>query len=141
MQSYEYDVFVYLGRTRGPPHDGPQTPKNWLVFQHVDGTGFGNYYGAVNGGVRDVIGAWPMSDYRVYCKHGNFNEDVFCLPPEKCYCFRPVHEIYGEQDSDDEDDDDEEEEDGDEEEEAKQHDALVLSPLTPDDIVAEAIAL
>ena len=53
----------------------------------------------MNGGMRDVIGAWPMSDYWVYDDEGNYDKDVFCLPPEEVY------------DDEDEEEDEEEEED------------------------------
>ncbi|GMI06056.1 hypothetical protein TrVE_jg5697 [Triparma verrucosa] len=110
MQSYDPDLFEYLGRTAsgGKPHvtrHGTVTvTAGWLMFKHIDGTGFGNYHGAVNGGVRDVIFAWPMSEYWVSNDEGFYDENVFCLPPEKCYCFRK-EEPYKE----DEDDDEEEE--------------------------------
>ena len=112
MQNYDYDLFRYLGRTIEGTHN---SPPNWLIFRHIDGTGYGDSYGAVNGGVRDVIGAWPLSDYWVYDKNGNYDKDVFCLPLEKCYCMRPIHEIYGYDDDEDEDEDEEDEEDADEE--------------------------
>ena len=56
----------------------------------VHGTGIGSSYGAANGGMRDVIGAWPQKDYWVYDNEGNYDESVICLPPHMCYCFRRI---------------------------------------------------
>ena len=67
------------------------TPVGWLIFKHVDGPwGIEEGYGAVNGGVRDAIGAWPQTQYRVYDGEGNYDRGVMCLPPAKCHGFRVV---------------------------------------------------
>ena len=90
----ETEVFEYLGRTTGSGKESHVTPPGWLIFKHVDGAwGIEDGFGAINGGVRDVIGAWPQSAYRVYDDDGNFENGVMCLPPEKCYCFR-LHEMF-----------------------------------------------
>jgi hypothetical protein len=113
MQNYELDVFEYVGRTAGSSvshatRHGPVTvAAGWLIFKHIDGSGFGDYYGALNGGMRDVINAWPESDYWVYDDEGEYDENVFCLPPDKCYCFRKLEEYMDEEEDDEEEDDEE----------------------------------
>ncbi|GHP03333.1 hypothetical protein PPROV_000208800 [Pycnococcus provasolii] len=84
MQSFVPDIFEYLGRD----------DDDWLMFRHDCGTGFGDYYGATNGGMRDVINAWPMSEYEIPGK------DVYTfirLPISMCWAFRLMED-------DDEDD-------------------------------------
>ena len=117
MQSYMPDCFEYLGRTTGVGTNETwsmgddawssrgikRTPKGWLVFRH-DGSGrhgVGGSYGAVNGGMRDVIGAWPLLKYHLYDAKGEVvdGEHILCLPPSMVYCFRAV-------DMEDEEDDD-----------------------------------
>ena len=63
--------------------------------------------------MRDVIGAWPVTDYWVYDNDGNYDKDVFSLPPEMCYCFR-VPETYSEDEAEELDFDEDEIEDEDE---------------------------
>ena len=108
MQSFEPDCFEYLGRAKGvgvdemwsmgeekwSPRGAKRTPKGWLVFKH-DGYGrhgVGGSYGAINGGMRDVIGAWPVFGYYLYDAKGNpvDEEHILCLPPSMCYCFRAM---------------------------------------------------
>ena len=69
------DIFEYQGRTT----------DNWLIFRHVEGDGFH----IVNGGVRDIIGAWPMETYAI-------PDDPFLikLPPDLCYMFRVEEHSY-----------------------------------------------
>lgn len=106
----ETEVFMYLGRTVGSGTQPYVTPPNWLIFKHVDGAwGIEDGFGAINGGVRDVIGAWPQSAYRVYDDDGNFENGVMCLPPEKCYCFRFHEEMFDDDDDEEEEEDDEDE--------------------------------
>ncbi|XRB11838.1 hypothetical protein RI054_03g16710 [Pseudoscourfieldia marina] len=116
------DVFEYLGRTVGSGTQPYVTPPGWLIFKHVDGAwGIEDGFGAVNGGVRDAIGAWPQSAYRVYDNNGNFEKGVMCLPPEKCYCFRLHEEMFDDDvvhndiptSIEDDDDDEDEDDDGD----------------------------
>ena len=100
MQSYDEDVFEYVGRTVKIDAVSAErvTPAGWLIFRHMSGAGISGNGIALNGGVRDVIGAWPIDKYHLYDHNGQFDRKVFCLPPEKCYCFRCV-----DVDSDDED--------------------------------------
>jgi len=109
MQSFMPDCFEYLGRATGvgsnetwsmgdeewSPRGVKRTPKGWLVFRH-DGHGrhgVGESYGAVNGGMRDVIGAWPLLEYYLYDANGEVvdGDHILCLPPSMVYCFRTVH--------------------------------------------------
>ncbi|KAJ1460911.1 hypothetical protein M885DRAFT_508370 [Pelagophyceae sp. CCMP2097] len=72
---------------------GPHvTPAGWLLFEQFccNHRGvYGGSYGSIDGGLRDVIDAWPMSEYRAFDKDGNYDETVICLPPAMCYCMRP----------------------------------------------------
>jgi hypothetical protein len=85
----EPEVFEYLGRTFQSGKEPSATLPGWIIFRHVDGPwGIEGGHGAVNGGVRDVMGAWPMNEYRVYDDNGEYEHGVMCLPPEKCFGFR-----------------------------------------------------
>ena len=86
------EIFEYAGRTEEAPRGAPHAvPAGWLIFRHVEGPwGIEEGYGAVNGGVRDAVGAWPHTEYRVYDGEGNFEKGVMCLPPVKCRGFRVV---------------------------------------------------
>ena len=55
------DIFVYEGRTN----------EGWLVFKHLEGGGFNQ----TNGGVRDAIGAWPLSKYSLRLPNGERDLD------------------------------------------------------------------
>jgi hypothetical protein len=108
MQGYEYDCFEYLGRAKGIGTDEmwsmgdndrssrgvERTPKGWLVFKHdgCSGNGVDGSYGAVNGGMRDVINAWPVYQYYLYDAKGEpvDKDHILCLPPRMCYCFRKL---------------------------------------------------
>jgi len=58
----------------------------------------------------------------VYDDEGKYDENVFCLPPDKCYCFRKPEEYDDDEEDDDEEDkEDDDEEDDDEEEDKKEH--------------------
>ena len=65
----DFDIFEYQGRTT----------NNWLIFRHVEGDGFH----IVNGGVRDMIGAWPIENYAI-----PDDPSLIKLPPDLCYMFR-----------------------------------------------------
>lgn len=102
------DIFEFIGRTKvevtapckkgfcpcwnsKANKNGHKTPVGWIILKHVKGSGCGisGNHGAVNGGVRDAIGAWPIADYCVFKNSdGDYDEDVFCLPPSKCGGFR-----------------------------------------------------
>ena len=71
------DVFEYEGRTS----------EGWLIFHHLEGGGFHGYHG-LNGGVRDAIGAFPVSTYEVQLPNGERDLDRIKLPPSMCYMFR-----------------------------------------------------
>ena len=109
MQSFDPDLFIYLGRTVASGKAPHETPPGWLMWRHIEGSGIGDSYGAINGGVRDVIGAWPMSDYWVYDDDGQYDKGVFCLPPNMCYCFRPFRDEDSEDDEEESEDEDEDE--------------------------------
>lgn len=76
------------GCGRGPT--GHVTPAGWLKFRQVcrNHRGLGEHYGAIRGGFRDACDAWPASDHMAYGKNGEYDENVVCLPPEKCAGFR-----------------------------------------------------
>ena len=76
------DVFEYEGRTS----------EGWLIFHHIEGGGFHGYHG-LNGGVRDAIGAFPVSIYGVKLPNGERDVDRFKLPPKMCYMFRREIEV------------------------------------------------
>ena len=65
----DFDIFEYQGRTT----------NNWLIFRHVEGDGFH----IVNGGVRDMIGAWPIENYEI-----SDDPSLIKLPPDLYYMFR-----------------------------------------------------
>ena len=79
------DVFAYEGRTS----------EGWLVFKHLEGGGFHGYHGT-NGGVRDAIGAWPLSKYSLRLPNGERDVDRIQLPPSMCYMFRREIEVESE---------------------------------------------
>jgi hypothetical protein len=87
---WEPDKFEYVGRSQ----DGDSARQSgWLIFRHLEGQSgimgtHGNSYWGCNGGMMDVIGAWPSRDYRVAADDGSFDADLICLPPEMCYGFR-----------------------------------------------------
>jgi hypothetical protein len=67
---------------------GSAVPKNWLRFEHIeDGAFF-----VTTGGVRDAWHAWPLGDYYEFDNEGRYDENIVCLPLEKCYGFRPYFE-------------------------------------------------
>lgn len=68
---YDYDVFAYMGRKKS---------NNWLLFEHVYGDGLH----IVNGGLRDLLGAWPIQKYSLKHTDGTYDEDILCLPPKLC---------------------------------------------------------
>ena len=76
------DVFAYEGRTS----------EGWLVFKHLEGGGFNQ----TNGGVRDAIGAWPLSTYSLRLPNGERDVDRIKLPPSMCYMFRREIEVESE---------------------------------------------
>jgi hypothetical protein len=119
MQNYEMELFEYVGRAsdadvspcgkaicegcelcgkRGHHH----LKKKWLTFRHVETPGtFGinansttsaTWYHALNGGMRDVAWAWNKV-FDVYRDDGTKDEDMICLPPDMCYCFRKAGEL------------------------------------------------
>lgn len=115
----ELDHFDYVGRTTGNAH----TPAGWLIFRHL-GLGRGicanGSHGGLNGGMRDAIGAWPMSKYYNYEPNGSIpNENEIALPLRMCWAFRPADD---EDDEDDYDEDNHDEDNHDEDEEDKDHD-------------------
>ena len=81
------DEFEYLGRADG----SSQTPAGWLLFRHLGvGRGicaYGSHSGC-NGGMRDAIGAWPLTSYFNYEQDGTYDEDEIALPLEMCWGFR-----------------------------------------------------
>ena len=99
MQCYDNDLFQYKGRTVGSGKEPNITPAGWLIFKHLWGAGIGDEYHAINGGMRDVIDAWPQKDYWVYDDEGNYDPKIFCLPPSMCYCFRK-QEVYSSEEDD-----------------------------------------
>ena len=115
--SFQPETFEYIGRTTasGKP---PQhvTQAGWLIFKYVAGYGIEGGYHANNGGVRDVIGAWPARNYRVYDAEGHYEKGVFCLPPSKCYCLRKVEYSEFEEAIESEEDEEGEESEGEESE-------------------------
>ena len=52
-----------------------------LIFKYLHGYSW-HGYADLNGGVRDLLGAFPMSDYCVYDEKGNYDEvsekELFC---------------------------------------------------------------
>ena len=89
--NYEWgvDVFSFEGRT----------DDNWLIFRYIEGPGLK----ITEGGVRDALGAFPITDYTVIGKEDD--PDVLRLPLSMCYGFREFcGSIYDEDDEDDEDD-------------------------------------
>ena len=88
----ENDVFEYLGRTKGSGVPPKVTPPGWYKFKWVGlaGVQFWN----LNGGVRDLMGAYPTRDYNLYDDQGNvvcigrvpahWESDIICLPPSMC---------------------------------------------------------
>lgn len=91
VQSFQPETFEYIGRTKvGGKPPRAVTQAGWLIFKHLYGYGIEHNHHAVNGGVRDVINAWPTWAYRVYDAEGHYEKGVFCLPPSMCYCFRKI---------------------------------------------------
>lgn len=104
MHSFQTNIFQYVGRTKESGKPPLVTPPGRLAFRHLRGAGIGSHYHAVHGGVRDVTGAWPLPDYCVYDGNGNYDRDVFCLPPKMCYSFRKFYAIESEEDDSREED-------------------------------------
>ena len=99
------EIFEYLGRATGEPTAGPlATPKGWLLFRWVDGPwGIGGGHGAVNGGVRDACGAFPIDKYVLYRPDGSYDHCAeMALPPDRTRCFEPFD--WGENGSEDDGD-------------------------------------
>ena len=84
---WDEDEFEYVGRTDG----SSRTPAGWLVFLHLGvGRGICAYgcNGGTNGGMRDAIGAWPLTKYYNYQPDGSYDEDEIALPMDMCWGFR-----------------------------------------------------
>ena len=102
------ELFEYIGRTTGggsAPCSGRLcgncgkgrhvTPSNWPFFRYCErsfqpGCNPTRIRGSDERSMRAVIDALPSADYNVYNDDGSYDEDLICLPPEKCYGFRPV---------------------------------------------------
>lgn len=55
--------------------------KGWLIFKDdYNGKGIDR----INGGVRDVLGAWPMDCYSQYDEDGKVIRGTLCVPPAMC---------------------------------------------------------
>ena len=119
---WDEDVFEYVKRTDG----SSRTPAGWLVFRHIAGGRGICAYGCnagTNGGMRDAIGAWPLTDYYDYKADGSYDEDEIALPLDMCWGFRPVREYDDEEESGEEvggEEDEEEDENMDSEEEVSE---------------------
>jgi hypothetical protein len=92
-----YSILRYEGRTAAG--EVPGAPAGWLKFRFVGGDG-----DLTNGGVRDVICAWPLSEYPRYDKappecHGYGT--TITLPPSKVWAFR--HERFASEEEEEED--------------------------------------
>jgi hypothetical protein len=97
---WDEDVFEFLGRADG----SSKTPAGWLLFRHLEiGRGICAYgcAGGLNGGMRDAIGAWPMTAHFNYRPGGGYDEHEIALPLEMCWGFRVAREGGEEEDEDD----------------------------------------
>ena len=71
------------------------TPAMYLFTNEgwqLEGGGFNQ----TNGGVRDAIGAWPLSKYSLRLPNGERDVDRIKLPPSMCYMFRREIEVESE---------------------------------------------
>ena len=79
--------------------DGP----SWRGFGVTSGSAIvdlwqleGGGFNQTNGGVRDAIGAWPLSMYSLRLPNGEKDVDRIKLPPSMCYMFRREIEVESE---------------------------------------------
>ena len=98
-----YSILQYEGRTAAG--EVPGAPAGWLKFRFVGGDG-----DLINGGVRDVIGAWPLSEYPRYDEappEDRGSGTTITLPPSKVWAFRHEHIVSEEEEEDEEGGDEE----------------------------------
>ena len=88
---WDIDTFKYVGAADG----ATRTPVGWHVFRWLEefggrgicADGPGSHAG-LNGGMRDVVNAWPMTEHYNYRADGTFDDHELALPPGACWAFR-----------------------------------------------------
>lgn len=76
-------IMKYVGRNQTPaPKSLNRDQIGWIVLKNLDRGN--NQIDACSDGIRDEIGAWPISEYSQYNEEGKRISGTLCIPPEKC---------------------------------------------------------
>eukprot|EP00964_Phaeocystis_antarctica_P129057 scaffold92907_cov63-Phaeocystis_antarctica.AAC.2 len=102
---WDIDTFTYIGAADG----ATRTPVGWHVFRWLEefggrgicADGPGSHAG-LNGGMRDVVNAWPMTEHYNYRADGTFDDHELALPPGACLAFRRSEEWMDDEDEEEE---------------------------------------